>query len=262
MNERVKLSRMLAVCLVAMVLTPATAHAGHYTIGSNLTRPNDSYALCANDGCVGVQTGIASLPSPPPPSDGSVSGAITSWSVRSGDTGALYSIRVLQPITSNSFTARGRSQATFAIPPGPETVHTFPAMLPIQPNEAIGLELGGGASGLPMHGLSSPSDTVGYNTAGIADGSTAPFTDGAPYELLVQATITYCKVPKLIGKRAREARRLLAAADCGVKVIKRQKKRKRSRGRVLFQRSSPGVIALPSSKIAIGVAVKPKKKKR
>ena len=106
------------------------------TIGSTLSHPNTP-ALCS--GCVGVQAGASSglssfsFTSP-------ANGVVTGWSVRSGDTGAVYGLRVLHPNGGTSYTSTqasapraGRSAAAT------DATYHFDTSLPIQQGDAIGI---------------------------------------------------------------------------------------------------------------------------
>ena len=98
---------MLWISVIAMVCAlPTSAAADSLKIGTSLQRPQDIYAFCANEGCVGVQRAVATgsefLPLTSP-----VGGRVTSWSVRSNDDGALYALRILKPLGGFAYAGPG-----------------------------------------------------------------------------------------------------------------------------------------------------------
>jgi len=80
---------------------------------------------------------------------------------------------------------------------------------------------------------------IAYNLTGQADGATAGFTPTPGHELLLQATVKFCAVPNVHKKVA--AKQALAAADCGVKVKKKETHKKKFRGKVLKQKKQVGL---------------------
>ncbi|MGA6949134.1 MAG: PASTA domain-containing protein [Solirubrobacterales bacterium] len=251
---------MLWTSLIAMVCAlPTSAAAESLKIGTSLQRPQDIYAFCANEGCVGVQRAVATgsefLPLTSP-----VGGRVTSWSVRSNDDGALYALRILKPLGGFAYAGRGTAFASSTVPSGPDAILTFPTSLPIEAGDAIGLQLGPGTTGLPTQAtMTGPGDTLTWAST-APDGSTTTFTgDSSPYQVLVQATVTFCKVPDVRGMKAGQATQLLAAADCSAQVTKKRTRKRKKRGKVLSQQSAPGSTAEPGAAVTIVVGKLPKK---
>ena len=120
---------MLWISVIAMVCAlPTSAAADSLKIGTSLQRPQDIYAFCASEGCVGVQRAVATgsefLPLTSP-----VGGRVTSWSVRSNDDGALYALRILKPLGGFAYAGRGTAFASSTVTSGPDAILTFPTSL-------------------------------------------------------------------------------------------------------------------------------------
>jgi hypothetical protein len=249
------------VALAGALVLPATAAADTVKIGSALTNGPPQSALCT--GCVGVQTsqvggsGPLSLTAP-------VNGTVTSWAVRTNDTGALHTLRILRP-TGIGYLGAGRSVAPAAVPNNTDTTYTYTASLPIKVGDAIGIELNAGHD-LPQFTSNQATDVTAYLFPVFPDGTTSGAFTGIPgHELLLQATIKFCKVPDLSGQKTAAAQQLLAAGDCAAgpiakKKLKRTKKnKKRKKGKVLSQALAPGTATSPTD--AIGFTIGKLKKK-
>jgi PASTA domain len=251
--------RILLLAIVALAL-PASASADSVKIGTSLQRPQDIYAICGTEGCVGIQRSVATgseiLPLISP-----VAGRVTSWSVRSHDTGALYALRIFKPLGGFDYAGKGTAFAPSTVPAGPDSILTFPTSLAIDAGDAIGLMLGPGTTGFPTQAtMTGPADTLTHSPS-APDGSSTTFLGGStPYQLLIQATVTYCKVPDLIGGKVADAIQVLASHDCAAKVTKKAKRKKKKRGRVLSQLTAPGTTGVPGTEVTIVVGKKPKRK--
>ncbi len=283
MNRRLTRITLAAAAALTVVLPPSMASADTARIGSALTHPAATPELCTT--CIGVQSAATPALSPNPfaaPSDG----VLTSWSVRSNDMGALYSLRILRKVGTSSYLSAGRSAAPAAVPDNTDTIRNYPTSLSIKRGDLIGVELGGTATGLPSWADNVNGDVVSYATT-FADGNAAPFTDIPGHELLLQATIRFCKVPNVVGQPKAAATAAVSAADCTstatqqklqLKAIKKtfSKKKKRKikaknkalkaqNGLVLSQGTAPGTTAAPPGPavaLKVGEVVKPKKKKK
>jgi hypothetical protein len=270
----------------------AAAAAETTTIGHPLDRTqNFSLGACL-PGCTGVQQsqmsrpGILPLTSP-------VNGAITHWAVRSTQTGATYRLRVLRPGGTLTYTFAGTTAVSPAVPNVMDEARTYvTSPVPIQQGDAIGLEALSGP-GVPLHtgppaGL---SDTWAYFPTPAGDGSTQLFTADAQLarEVLVQATIRYCRVPGVLGQTEAGALAALSAEECRATVVKRELRLRRIKkslskqrkaairnengrlqqqdGIVLSQSVAAGTTqatapAGPAVELTVGEAVPPKKKKK
>ena len=244
--------------------TSATASADTVTMGSTLAGNYDG-------GVSGAPVLSAQLSYDPSTSPNLVvspaNGVITGWKVKSADDGALYTLRVLRPngpvslvtATNSNFTGVGSQQAPSAVPAGTGAstplgaVFSYPASLPINKGDYVGVQLGGSATGLPQ------AFTNGVHQNLIANNFTGQPVDGASgnlladeqHDLLLQATVKFCKVPDLLKLKKGAATQALAAADCGVQVSKKRTKKKKNRGKVIKQKTAAGTTAAPGTPVAI-----------
>lgn len=120
-------------------------------------------------------------------------GTIISWSVRSGDGGARYALRILHPSAGGTFTAAGTSPPQVVPSDGEEKVRgPFAVSLPIKAGDRIGLEVISG-SGAPINNIVAPiGDELNYVEGPFAEGTakTPKLTElGNHQELLLQATM-------------------------------------------------------------------------
>jgi PASTA domain len=238
-----------ALAITAPMAAPGLAQAESVTIGSALQKPyqlGDFNALPAPR--MAVQRSLAN---PQHPLNSPVNGRITSWAVRSGDSGALYSLRVLGLVGGFTYLANGTATAPAPIPANTDTIYTYPASLVIGEGETIGIQ-SSGSHGLPANLLSSTSADRAVGGPAIPDGSTGSLTAESPVELLVQARIDFCRVPKLKGKPVKKAKKQLRAAGCGVKVKKRRASGKK-RGKVLAQKPRKNQTVPPGTAVRIFV---------
>ena len=74
-------------------------------------------------------------------------------------------------------------------------------------------------------------------------------------EIGMQATVRYCKVPKLKGKSPKGARKALTAADCKIGKLKETKK-VRDRKEVVSQSLKPGTAVSDTYPIFLGLSRK------
>jgi hypothetical protein len=251
MNRRLTtIALAAALAASAAALLPAAAAANTSQIGSGLKFASVAQPCTP---CVGVQTnasaGLSSFPQRSP-----ANGTVTSWSVRTDDIGALYTLRILRQGGPTSYASVGQSPATGPIASATDAVHTYSASLPISFGDFIGLEVAGG-SGLPEHFTGDSGDVVG-RAATFPDGTSATFTDTTQYGLLVQATVKYCLVPNVHKQKKVAAKNTLAAADCGVKVKKKVTHKKKFRGKVLKQKKAAGSTFPPGTVVPIVIGQK------
>ena len=252
MTRRAHRNAFAAVlALSAAALLPAAASADTVTIGSTLSHPNTP-ALCS--GCVGVQAGASSglssfsFTSP-------ANGVVTGWSVRSGDTGAVYGLRVLHPNGGTSYTSTQASALAPAIGSATDATYHFDTSLPIQQGDAIGISTETPYD-LPQYTTTNSSDVLEY-ASGFANGTTTSFTNiGGLHELLLQATVKFCHVPNVHKQKKVNAKTALANADCGVKVKKKDTHKTKFRGKVLKQKKAPGATFPPGTVVPIVIGTK------
>jgi hypothetical protein len=251
-------AKAVLVALAGLLVLPAAAAADTVKIGSALAKP----AFAELGATVGVQQaqsggpGALSLTSP-------TDGTIVAWAVRSVEPGAVYKLRVLRPAGALGYLGAGTNTAPTPIPNNTDTIYNYPASLPIKAGDAIGVSSG---SELPSSSDNVPADVIGYSNTLFADGATSGPVNTTPgHELLLQATVKFCKVPDLSGQKAAAAQQLLAAGDCAAgpiakKKLKRTKKnKKRKKGKILSQTLTAGTTTAPGT--AVGLTVGKLKKK-
>jgi hypothetical protein len=238
------------VAIVGAASLPAVAGADTVQIGSNLQR---GFMLPDASGTgIGLQRALAaptlSLTSP-------ANGQITSWSVRSGDMGASYTLRVLRSLGGLSYQATGSAAAPSPIPASTDTVYSYSASLPISQGDAIGIQAAPGSAGAPLHFSDNPGDRVASGPA-LADGGSATFGESDGLEILLQGTIRFCNVPSLKRLKTKPAKRTLRAHDCLPKIKRSKIKKNRFRGKVLKQKTPPGTTAAPGTVVPIVIGKK------
>jgi len=252
MNRLTRIVLIAGLASVLMLSITAAASANTATIGSALQHPNTP-SICSD--CVGVQLGQAGGSSPLPLTS-PANGTVTSWAVRSGDVGAVYTLRILRPTGGNTFTSAGTSTAP-SVPGGTlDSILSHVASLPIKQGDAIGVALGPTATGLPQFTSNNQADVLGYSTSVSPDGTPVTFVPLGGHELLLQATVQFCSVPNLHKLKKVTAKQLLAAADCSVKVKKKVTNKKKFRGKVLKQKKPAGTTAAPGTVVPIVIGQK------
>jgi len=264
MNRRRIATLIIATALGVLAASPA-AQADTVTLGSTLQ--NDFDGGISTGPTLSVQLSYDPATSPNPVIS-PANGVITGWKVKSADDGAVYTLKVLRPngavslvtATNTNFTAIGSAAAPSAVPAGTGVatptgvIFDYPASLPISKGDYVGVLTGGADDHVPQKTTSGVSaNLIANNFAGLpADGAAADLLANQQHDLLLQATVQFCNVPKLKGKRVKKAKKALRAADCGVKVKKKDAPDKKQ-GKVVKQKKKAGFTAPPGTKIAITV---------
>jgi hypothetical protein len=231
---------------VGVLAFTGTTLADTATIGSDLTATSDADPCLTP--CIAVQqsqTGGSSpnrLTSP-------ANGIVTQWAIRSTDN-VTYGFRILRPAGANTYTSV--VTALGEDPGAGNSILTYPVSLPIRKGDAIGIGpvAGDSDAGVPQHNTLN-SNVIAYNLTGQADGATAGFLPTPGHELLLQATVKFCAVPNVRRLTKAAAKRALAAADCGVKVEKKETHKKKLRGKVLKQKKRAGSTFPPGTVVPI-----------
>jgi hypothetical protein len=258
MNRRLaRIALATGLSAIGLLSIAAPASANIATIGSALAVPMDVNGICLSN-CVSLQQAQVGGSSPNPLSS-PANGIVTQWAVRSSDSGARYSLRILRPAGPNTYTGAGTAVAPSSLPDSTDRTYRYPASLAIKQGDSIGISLGGDSdAGLPQAFTNGvPANVIANNFSGQpADGATAAFIPDQQHELLVQATVQFCSVPSLKRFKKTTAKQLLAAADCGVKVKKRVTHKRKFRGKVLKQKVPPGTTAAPGTVVPIVIGQK------
>lgn len=178
------------LCLGALGLPllalPATAQAT-VTIGSSLQRAaTASTGACAGAACT---LAISALDPDRQAQDGissPVNGTITTWRIRTGITPGPAALRVVRPLAGGLYTSGG---GTPQVTPTADGISTYPAQLPIQQGDLIGVDCCAGSSAT-FFTMSSPQTTrLDFEPGPLAAGpGTAP-AGSDNFEVLINADI-------------------------------------------------------------------------
>jgi hypothetical protein len=279
MNRLSRIALATTLAATAVAVAPAVAAADTVLMGSTLADSDDGGISTAPT--VSVQLSFDPATSPNPVIS-PANGVITGWKVKSADDGAIYTLKVLRPngavslvtATNTNFTALRSVQAATAVPAGTSVstptgaIFDYPASLPISKGDYIGLLTGGDDDELPQHVTSGlDQNLIANNFSGLpADGASADLLADKQHDLLLQATVKFCKVPNLAKLKQAAAQQALAAADCvagklSKKKLKPSKKSKKKKGKVLSQSLAPGTTAAPGTAVDLKIGALGKKKK-
>jgi hypothetical protein len=262
-----RIRSIAAVAAISALAAPAAASADTVTMGSTLV--NDFQGGISTGPTMTVQLRYDPLTSPNPVIS-PANGVITGWKVKSADDGALYTLKVMRAngtvslvtATNSNFTAVRSVAAPAPIPAGTGVatpngaIFDYPGNnLPISQGDYIGMLTGGDDDHVAQFTTSGLAQNLfANNFAGQpADGAAADLLGDEQHDLLLQATVKFCKVPNLKGKKAKAAKKALAKADCAAKISKQRTGKKRSFGKVIKQKKKAGFTAPPGTQIPITV---------
>ncbi len=260
-----------ALTLTLFGALASSASANTVVMGSTLT--NDFQGGISTGPTLSAQLSFDPATSPNPVVS-PANGVITGWKVKSADDGAIYTLKVLRPngpvslvtATNTSFTAIRSVQAPTAVPNGTAVgtptglIFDYPASLPISTGDYIGVLTGGADDDVPQITTSGlAKNLIANNFSGLpTDGASANLLADEQHDLLLQATVKFCKVPDLKGLKLADAQSKLAAADCGSTVkkkkLKKSKKNRKKKGKVLSQSVAADTTAAPGTPVVIKVA--------
>lgn len=184
MRRRASTAAVLAG--IASLLAGAPAALGDTTLGSRLEDAYDA-TFGGGAGAIVYQAGASEELVEAPQN-----GTITSWSVRSGDMGAQYRLRVLRP-SGGELLAAGTS-STQTVPNGEDKIRgPFSVSLPVKAGDRIALEVLGGL-GAPIDTTAAAlSDELNYVQGPLSDGSAKAAALepplGGSQELLLEAKL-------------------------------------------------------------------------
>jgi hypothetical protein len=272
MNRRLcRIALATTLAGAAIAVAPAAAAANTVVMGSTLANTFDGGISTGPTLTVQLSFDPATSPNPVV---SPANGVITDWKVKSADDGAIYTLKVMRPngpvslaaATNTNFTAIRSVQAPTAVPVGTfvstptGVIFDYPASLPISAGDYIGMLTGGNDDDVAQHTTNGLSKSVfANNFAGQpADGTAANLLADEQHDLLLQATVKFCKVPDLKGLKVADAQSKLAAADCASTVskkkLKKSKKNKKKKGKVLSQSVAADTTAAPGTPVVIKVA--------
>ena len=271
-----RIASVAIAALAGSALAASTASADTVVMGSTLAG-DDAGGVSGTAATVSAQIAFAPATSPNPVIS-PANGLITGWKVKSMDDGAIYTLKVLRPngavslvtATNSSFLGVTSVQAPSAVPAGTgvatRRARSSATQQPSRSRRATtsACSTGGATDGLPQAFTNGvPANLIANNFgAAPADGGTANLLADAQHDLLLQATVKFCKVPDLKGQKAGAAQAALAAADCAAKVTRKPTKKKKNVGKVTKQTLAPGTTAAPGTEVPIVVGKKAKAKKK
>ena len=234
--------------IVALGLCTTTgAEAATVTVGSPLTA-NFTGTFGGSD--VDVNT---ALPEPGATAASPVPGTIINWRVILPSPGGI-SLVVVKPEAGGAYTPRPGDSYAHTNSTG---LQTFPGEgLVVNPGDLIGLWTYGTAA---MEATSVPGATISKWADPFSYGSSRPPDNTYNNsELAYNATVEYCLVPKLKGKKLGAAKKALANGGCRVGDVARPKKGKAKF--VKSQGAAPGTALADQAVVALRLGPKPKKK--
>jgi hypothetical protein len=193
---RLRIALTLAAC--ASALLASSAQANTVVVGSTLTAPN--FVPIS----FGPSATVANYVLPAPETAASpVDGTVISWRFI-GDGGPLTP-RVLRSTGTTSLSAAGTGAPQSATTPPNGISGPFSTVIPIKRGDYFGAD---GASPAALSVASLPGTTSLYFEPALVDGGGEQAPTGVnPEEIAISATVRYCVVPKLKGRRARRPAR-------------------------------------------------------
>jgi hypothetical protein len=247
------LCKATLLALAAALLGASGAQANTITIGDPLT--NASYTTSGFSGArTFFNTKLIDGSDPASPVDGTV----TSWTV--GRPDGSFAFRVLRKVGAVSYIAlAGDDERQLVFDPAPSPPQ--PTNLPIKKGDLIALVDGGGTS---LANSNMGSSVILESPAMVGGPAPLLFTTSTTNNYIFNATIRYCLVPNVIGKKQAAASAALAAADCPVgQILKPKNRAKRKKAKFVRATSLPaGTAVSDTTPIDLSFGKKPKKKKR
>src|SRR3954451_25248495 len=246
------LRRAFLLATAAALLGATGAQANTITLGNPLTNP--SYTTSGFSGArTFFNTKLIDGSDPASPVDGTV----TSWAV--GRPDGSFSLRVLRkvgPVSWAAFAGDDERQLVFDPAPSPPQ----PTSLPIKKGDLIALVDGGGTN---LAHSNIGSSVILESPAEVGGPPPLLFTTSTTNNYIFNATVRYCLVPNVIGKKEPAARSALAAADCTVgQILKPKKKGKRKKAKFVRATSiAAGTAVSDTTAVDLTFGKKPKKKK-
>jgi hypothetical protein len=235
--------------MAVSVMASASAGAATVTIGSPLTSTftnNPAGSVATNAMVTGPN-----LASP-------VDGTVVNW--RTQNFVGTLRFRVLKLDAGLAATAVASSQP-ISLSGG--TVDT-PLNVPIHKGEIVGFDNTSGSDRADI-AAPSPTYTSAFWTTLPDNASPQAPANADPIEFAYNATVRYCLVPNVVGKKVGAAGQALSEAGCTLgTVTKKKAKKKKLKGPkiVKSQSAPPGTSLGDQAPVDVHVKVKPKKKKK
>jgi hypothetical protein len=213
-KARRRILASLTVVVAALFLSVSAAEAATVTVGSPLTAyPNGGFV--GNNGSAVTVANLA-LPEPGANVSSPVAGTVVQWRVMPAGTGQ-YAIRVLRPNGSGGYTGVGTAAQTISSPGS----YTFPASLPIQAGDVIGLDI---PNNQGMQGANLEGASWSFWVPPVPDGSPAtPIDNFTNAELFFNADVQYPD-PPTVKKKCKKKKHKRSASSAKKKCKKKKKK--------------------------------------
>ena len=186
-----------------------------------------------------------------------VDGTVISYRVAAAD--GTFAIQVIRPLqlfegSFGSVVSVASSTPTHITSSGVSSPIT--TKLAIKGGHYVGIRNFGGASDQIGWRDISPTTSFSIRHPPLADGGPPQDPTGRlDGEIGMQATVRYCKVPKLKGKSLKGARKALTAADCRVGKLKKTNE-VRDKKQVVSQSVNPGKAVSDTKPINLGLSRK------
>ena len=245
---------LVAVAALAAVLVVAPAARGaQITLGpdlESLSTPNGLQPACFDDPCTFMQSSGPVVVSP-------VNGLVRSWSIRTyGPTPETYRLRIVRGPAAVGQNFKALRSSPFAPAFATEGIHSQAAAVPIAAGDRIALRGGTGSgvtTGLAWVPPVGVDATMVWTDAAAdpADGGTGTPTSSTNLILGLSATVSFCRVPAVKGKRLKRAKRLIRQAGCVPAPRQRPAKPSRPVNRVFKQKPAAGKTVRPGTKVKL-----------
>jgi hypothetical protein len=225
------------------MLFAGPAQAATVTVGSPL-----SGTITNRIGAIASTQVTSALPAPNVAAS-PVDGTVISWRFVGG--GPLIP-RVIRPLGGGLYTGAGSGAAQ--VGPGFNQVSgPLPVSLLIRKGDLFGIDVAVNST-FATH--ADPAAVwIGWLTPQLADGGAGRAPNDGPNaeEVMVQAVVRYCLVPKVKGKTPKKAKKALRAADCTVGKTRKSKKTA-SKKKVVKQSVKPGTSISDTEPINLKVS--------
>ena len=177
MAARIGVSVVFAA--VWALVSAGFAEAETATVGSPLTSPFFSTLTCGAPKCTWANTGLGE---PGTHVTSPISGTIVRWRIAGNYTGD-FTLRVLRPSGGGQFRGAG---STAPMSANGATTRVFPAALPIQAGDLIGIDY---EEGRHLATATAPGSSYSEWVPALAEGAMAAPASGNPLEILFNADV-------------------------------------------------------------------------
>jgi hypothetical protein len=237
--------RSLALALAAILIPAASAAANTLTLGSQFQGTIQPGAFDAAAATVANISLPGSLVASSP-----TDGTIVDWRF-SGDS-SPWTPEVVRPVGGGLFTQAGAGPPQNGTGVG-NIIGPFPLNLPVKQGDHFGVTAAPGSNVLGI--INHPGAVHAYFEPPLqpGPGREPDFIGESGFEEGISATVRYCLVPSLRGKKPKAAKQALKAADCAFGGKSKSKKRRKKK-KVVGQSVAPGSSISDTAPVAIKVS--------